>query len=134
MSLKAKIEAVIYAAEEPVTLLQLVGLLGVEAQAALEAMDARQGELALEATEHAVVVQPVEANDADALNAETLGTEVFAAVAPADEGEATREPDAPEELPGATPADLRARERRLRTYMRSLLDELIADYADSTLR
>jgi segregation and condensation protein B len=28
MSLKAKIEAVIYASEEPVTLAQLVGLLG----------------------------------------------------------------------------------------------------------
>ena len=32
MSLKAKIEAVIYASEEPVTLAQLVGLLGQEAQ------------------------------------------------------------------------------------------------------
>ena len=32
MSLKAKIEAVIYASEEPVTLAQLVGLLGEFAQ------------------------------------------------------------------------------------------------------
>lgn len=36
MSLKAKIEAVIYASEEPVTLAQLVGLLGHEAQAELD--------------------------------------------------------------------------------------------------
>ena len=36
MSLKAKIEAVIYASEEPVTLAQLVGLLGDEAQAELD--------------------------------------------------------------------------------------------------
>ena len=36
MSLKAKIEAVIYASEEPVTLTQLVGLLGQEAQAELD--------------------------------------------------------------------------------------------------
>ena len=32
MSLKTKIEAVIYASEEPVTLAQLVGLLGHEAR------------------------------------------------------------------------------------------------------
>ena len=47
MSLKAKIEAVIYASEEPVTLQQLIGLLGVEAQAELDAATDRQGELAL---------------------------------------------------------------------------------------
>jgi len=37
MSLKAKIEAVIYASEEPVTLAQLTGLLGEEAEAELAA-------------------------------------------------------------------------------------------------
>ena len=36
MSLKAKIEAVIYASEEPVTLAQLVGVLGEEARAELD--------------------------------------------------------------------------------------------------
>ena len=39
MSLKAKIEAVIYASEEPVTLAQLDGLLGHEAQAELDDLD-----------------------------------------------------------------------------------------------
>ena len=48
MSLKAKIEAVIYASEEPVTLVQLVGLLGVEGQAELDRLDDRQGSLGLE--------------------------------------------------------------------------------------
>ncbi len=47
MSLKSKIEAVIYASEEPVTLLQLVGLLGVEAEAELRALDAMQTQLPL---------------------------------------------------------------------------------------
>ncbi len=41
MSLKAKIEAVIYASEEPVTLAQLTGLLGEEGQAELDALDAQ---------------------------------------------------------------------------------------------
>ncbi len=48
MSLKAKIEAVIYASEEPVTLAQLVGLLGHEAQAELDHLAAAQQSLELE--------------------------------------------------------------------------------------
>ena len=40
MSLKAKIEAVIYASEEPVTIAQLTGLLGEEGQAELDALAA----------------------------------------------------------------------------------------------
>ncbi len=47
MSLKAKIEAVIYASEEPVTLAQLVGLLGHEAQSQLDHLAARQQSLHL---------------------------------------------------------------------------------------
>ena len=48
MSLKAKIEAVIYASEEPVTLAQLAGLLGQEAQAELDHLDSAQQALSLE--------------------------------------------------------------------------------------
>ena len=48
MSLKAKIEAVIYASEEPVTLAQLVGLLGEEAQAELDREAAAQQSLLIE--------------------------------------------------------------------------------------
>jgi segregation and condensation protein B len=47
MSLKAKIEAVIYASEEPVTLAQLVGVLGEEAQAEIVRVDAAQTALSL---------------------------------------------------------------------------------------
>ena len=42
MSLKAKIEAVIYASEEPVTLAQLTGVLGQEAQSELDRIAVRQ--------------------------------------------------------------------------------------------
>src|SRR5260370_41191925 len=48
MRRKAKIESVIYASEEPVTLAQLAGLLGHEAQAELDHLDAAQHALALE--------------------------------------------------------------------------------------
>jgi segregation and condensation protein B len=62
MSLKAKIEAVIYASEEPVTLAQLTGLLGHEAQAELDHLDSAQHALALEDS----------APDEDDLNSEVL--------------------------------------------------------------
>src|SRR5258708_18547093 len=66
MSLKAKIEAVIYASEEPVTLAQLAGLLGHEAQAELDHIDSAQHALALdEASAQA-------ASDEDELNSEVL--------------------------------------------------------------
>ncbi len=48
MSLKSKIEAVIYASEEPVTLQQLVGLLADEAQAELDELASLQTRLPLE--------------------------------------------------------------------------------------
>jgi segregation and condensation protein B len=83
--LKAKLEAVIYAAEEPVTLAQLIGLLGEEAQ---QDIDFQQPSLALEDEEPLdnpgapgldsktwvePATEPVPTNDADALNAEITG-------------------------------------------------------------
>ncbi len=176
MSLKAKIEAVIYASEEPVTLQQLVSLLGEEAQAELDAADARQGQLALETAATALLVDESdeigesEADDPDALNAETLGPETFASPphtgggpTPAqgdgyasstfeaedssdlrdfEGGRNTRtfEHEARTESPEAgasrtdnapvdpSPAALRTRERRLREYLRSVLERLLAEY------
>jgi segregation and condensation protein B len=87
MSLKAKIEAVIYASEEPVTLAQLTGLLGEEAEAELAAQAPEQTPLELEA-------------------------------------EATEKPEADEKKLA------RERDKRLRDYFRTLLNELIADYAN----
>jgi segregation and condensation protein B len=77
--LKAKLEAVIYAAEEPVTLAQLIGLLGEEAQLELDALDAQQQSLALddESDPGDPALEPT--NDADALNAEILSADTTAA-------------------------------------------------------
>ncbi|HXC95964.1 MAG TPA: SMC-Scp complex subunit ScpB [Edaphobacter sp.] len=72
MSLKAKIEAVIYASEEPVTLAQLVGLLGHEAQAELDHLASIQEALALEA---------------NVPNEDELNDEVLADVTEAEAGE-----------------------------------------------
>ena len=142
MSLKAKIEAVIYASEEPVTLAQLVSLLGEEAQAELDSLAARQESLPLDEAEAE--------NDPDpeALNAETTGEAVESA-APVDESAApaavSAEPETSAEHPAETAetapvADAKADAaatarkqsqdaRRLRDYFRSILDQLITDYA-----
>jgi segregation and condensation protein B len=116
--LKAKLEAVIYAAEEPVTLAQLIGLLGEEAQLDL---DTQQPSLALEDEDlpPADVETTEPAGNADALNAEITG--------PADEAETI--PD-DKKLAREAAAAQKARERKLRDYFRSLLDALIADYAN----
>jgi segregation and condensation protein B len=153
MSLKAKIEAVIYASEEPVTLAQLTGLLGEEGQAELNTFAAQQHSLALEdeeedeeADESAIdSSDPEPVEDADALNAETivsteLATEPGAPgpasgtweVAPPNSAEPTTAASEPDEkkLARENAALTKLRERKLRDYFRSLLEELIADYAN----
>ncbi|MEO6983388.1 MAG: SMC-Scp complex subunit ScpB, partial [Edaphobacter sp.] len=183
MSLKAKIEAVIYASEEPVTLAQLVGLLGHEAQAELDDLASAQRSLELD-----------EPADADALNSEILsaigGAEFeagtldhalhvaaaeeaaearearhhaavdAAAMSSAEDAEATagilaeavsaeQGTDAagdstvePAEVPAGAAAvqakdekqvarEAREKERRLREYFRTIIDQLVADYATS---
>src|SRR5579875_421551 len=148
MSLKAKIEAVIYASEEPVTLAQLVSLLSEEAQAELDALAARQESLPLDDASADTGLDP------DALNAEATGdagesvtqdaaAETQEASEPAPENshvseeaaESARRPASESAQPAAESdakaeaAASRARERRLRDYFRSLLDQLMADYA-----
>jgi segregation and condensation protein B len=138
MSLKAKIEAVIYASDEPVTLAQLVGLLGQEAQAELDREAAAQATLALEdaAAESEAgtvpgsddaeptdseVAQPTHDDETvmngapDGVGGEPTSDEVPAAMEHADEALAARAE--------------RARAAKLRGYFRSVLDRLIAEYA-----
>ena len=166
MSLKAKIEAVIYATEEPVTLTQLIGLLGEEGQAELDAIAAQQHSLTLvgasphdppdaqneadsEATLEAdpsefaissaaadalpeesvpagLAGQPPEANpEADLSNSPGAISEEFAKTSEAPTGPVSSpSPDQPSE------AGQKLAARRLREYFRSLLDQLIADYAN----
>ena len=138
MSLKAKIEAVIYASEEPVTLAQLAGLLGQEAQAELDHLESAQQSLALAETDEA----PAQSGTAEAEgNAPAAPTEPDPTdSAPASEPEPTdsspipEHPAQPTESPAEKSArdqklDEKLRERKLREYFRSILDELMADYA-----
>ncbi len=177
MSLKAKIEAVIYASEEPVTLVQLAGLLGHEAQAELDHLDAVQHALALEENApdedelNDEVLEDVPATETDTQHAEALQRHLHdaaaeeaaharaarlraaaatAAMSSADSVEpilaifqtesAAEEQgsDAPAAAVQATEADekklareTKEKERRLREYFRTILDQLIADYASS---
>ncbi len=109
MSLKSKIEAVIYACEEPVTLALLVGLLGLEAEQELDAIAARQHTLHLLDAPEEAVAEPAEAVPA----AEEAGTQAAGTQAAAIEKRAAREKD-----------------RKLRDYLKEVVDQLLADYAN----
>jgi segregation and condensation protein B len=143
MSLKAKIEAVIYASEEPVTLAQLAGLLGHEAQAELDYLESAQQSLVLEQSNG----ESTDPSPGESTEAETPGEPEPTDSAPAREPEPTDSSPIPEhpahnadaEAEAAEAAaeksardqklDEKLRERKLRDYFRSILDELMADYA-----
>jgi segregation and condensation protein B len=190
MSLKAKIEAVIYASEEPVTLAQLAGLLGHEAQAELDHHDSAQHALALEeaeadqdelnsevladapetgiesqseteeehaealhrhmhdaAAEEAAHAREVRLRAAAAAAAMSSADSVepflaaFGAEPPSAEQRNETTAEAPAEGKAEPPAEekdekkiareAKEKERRLRDYFRTILDQLIADYATS---
>jgi len=145
MSLKAKLEAVIYAAEEPVTLAQLTFLFAEEAlawKAEREALDlehARSAESAAEALEPAdssaelselltVVEQDDEPEVAEIAATEPAATEAEPVV------EASSEPIAEQTVDPEAEAKRaqRQRERDVREILRGLLDELIAEYASDS--
>jgi segregation and condensation protein B len=126
MSLKAKIEAVIYASEEPVTLAQLVGVLGDEVQAELDRLAEAQRTPSLvdvaapgfeEAVETGSALEPAgEAAEASANEpAKPPAGEAAVAEAGAEEKQAAREE--------------RARMQRVREHLRGLLGRLVEDYA-----
>jgi len=151
MSLKAKLEAVIYAAEEPVTLAQLSALFTAdalewkaeqEAARAERAADTDGGEpLALENGEFSYLEPDPSAVEPE-LGAETVTeavaeTEVEAASAAVPSPEEVSATDSAEDAPGESAADeeselkraSRQRDREVRAIVRQLLDELIAEYA-----
>jgi segregation and condensation protein B len=122
VSLKAKIEAVIYASEDPVTLAQLVGLLGEEAQADLDRDAAAQHALSLNETEAQL--------EAAAEQDPTLLPDSRPEASAADATSATEPPATPTPDPAAARAE-KARAARLRAHFRAVLDALIAEYATS---
>jgi segregation and condensation protein B len=145
MSLKAKIEAVIYASDEPVTLAQLVGLLGHEAQAELDREAAAQATLVLddaaaatEAEHPSAECVPESSETVDATSVDEAVTHATADAAdgagksdtPEDAASAAETtPNADTDATAATTRAEKARAARLRAYFRSVLDRLIADYA-----
>ncbi len=144
MSLKARIEAVIYAAEEPVTLAQLAALFGAEAleqkQAREEALAAESAALAEADAQEAEEVVAIPAPESP-LEAEEPAPEAeqptddLANATPAgiaEQPEAELSPEAAAEAAAAEEKRLlRQREREIRDELRATLDELIADYATS---
>ena len=153
MSLKAKLEAVIYAAEEPVTLAQLAALFAtdaLESKAEQEAASASEASAPLIAEplpllaegfeylgldrslpEEPAVSAPPEANSAGTESDSTLpDRETAQDLAPAEDTQP--DPDSGE-APAATELEAkrlaRLRDRETRAIIRTLLDELIADYA-----
>jgi segregation and condensation protein B len=123
MSLKARIEAVIYAAEEPVTLVQLAALFGDEALEQKQARDAaREAESSAIAEADADEAEEVIAFPADENDAEASQETAEAELSP----EAVAQAAAAEEKRLA-----RQRERDIRDELRTTIDELIAEYETS---
>lgn len=144
MSLKAKIEAVIYASEEPVTLAQLTGLLGQEAQQELDRLAARQRQLHLAGPGDTPAVHEDAATEqlmavVEQAEPEPIQPEPKAETSqlPSDSSQAELVPSADEPEAPATPDDAaekrlnRERERKLREFIRENVDQLIHDYAVS---
>jgi segregation and condensation protein B len=118
MSLKAKLEAVVYAAEEPVTLAQLAVIFAEEVAPLLnEAAEPEAEQIALEG-----MAAETEA-PAAALEPTSPGSE---------NGAAPEEPPiAAEAADGDDKKAARLRDRRIRQYLQQVLNELIADYSNS---
>jgi segregation and condensation protein B len=133
MSLKAKIEAVVYAAEEPVTLAQLVQVFADEIAEGLENGGLRESER-LE-----IDGQPERELPTAALDSlpELLPDPPAAEAAPAVEGPGPEAGFAlrSEDLAPAAEADARKaarqRERKAREVIAGILSELIGDYSES---
>lgn len=121
MSLKAKIEAVIYAAEEPVTLSQIASLFQAglleERETRRNAETSMQKEF--EAESHSIVEPVMELEE---------GPDQLPAAAKVSEGAAAENPEASAEDEKRA---ARQRDRETREEARRIIDELIAEYNHS---
>ena len=129
MSLKAKLEAVIYAAEEPITLAQIAALFADEALLWKSELDARPPSLAAALQDSPVETEP----DAGALGElDKLDSQrglIGQQVAEQDAARDDAASDADPELEAKRVA--RQRDREVREILRGLLDELVAEYASA---
>ncbi len=137
MSLKAKLEAVIYAAEEPVTLAQLAGVFADEAlELKAEQEAAAQKESEEPGAEDAEVAPPAQEPLPELESPADAAAEEAAAGETAEAG-VTEASDAAQESAGPDAAQVEAeakraarqRDREVRGVIKTLLDELISEYA-----
>jgi len=118
MSLKAKLEAVVYAAEEPVTLAQLAVIFADEVSPLLDQAAEPEAEqialtgLAPEESDQAAAPEPPTPESGD-----TPASEEPSVVVEAADGEEKKA--------------ARLRDRRVRQFLQQVLTELIADYSNS---
>ncbi len=126
MSVKAKVEAVIYATEEPVTLNQLASLLRESALSELRAEE--EARLALNQMLSDGAPEPSD-EDADDVPTGELVTDsgaVSAAIPEAASAESTDIPELTEEQQRDLEKD---QSRRVKAYLGTILDELTAEYS-----
>jgi segregation and condensation protein B len=135
MSLKARIEAVIYAAEEPVTLAQLAGIFQEEA---LEQRREREAAATLpeaiaQAAAGGIAVDPMLQLEAVERAEAELAAEGEAAEAQAAGDVEAAAPDASADVASVEDEKkaARLRDREVREELRRILDELIAEYDSS---
>lgn len=125
MSLKAKLEAVIYAAEEPVTFAQLAVIFADEisqepSETPAATLEPGSEQVAIEAPEPvAATALEVSTEPAPDVSAETASAKEPAGVADEDSGEGDQKKAA------------RLRDRRVRQALQTVLNELVAEYANS---
>ncbi len=140
MSLRAKLEAVIYAAEEPVTLAQLAVLFADEALQWKAEQEAAAGARAEEPTEEEAAALPLLNEAFPSLELELNGAakstavpalEPAAEATPETGAETTEDTGAGDEAQAEAEAkrQARLRDREARIAIQQLLDELIAEYA-----
>jgi segregation and condensation protein B len=140
MSLKSKIEAVIYAAEEPVTLSQLVAIFALEVPAPESPAEDEPKAEQLEAPlahadgEPEVVVLDEFGTMTDSSPTseagETPGMDITPLVAGELQGEEAEAPGPQAiDLDAAEKRAAKQRDREIRDHIREVVDELISDYA-----
>ncbi len=139
MSLKAKLEAVIYAAEEPVTLAQLSALFAADALEWKSAQEAAADAGQAAPKDETLSLLNAEMNDneleqpsgasVEASPEATPETVSEAGSEPATEAAAESAPEAPVDAEAEAKRLARQRDRDVRAILRGLLDELIASYA-----
>ena len=132
MSLKAKLEAVIYAAEEPVTLAQLAALFAAEAmeyKAALTAaLPAAEPQPLLGEGLEYLNIEPVEGGDGSAPPVAQVESDEPAATDALPDAAADVQSNASDGEADAR-REARQRDREIKSVLRQILDEMIAGYA-----